>query len=51
MQVYLGDTLIDVEKSIADYESGQNNSISKSLYNTLQTELKSIRKNVGNEIN
>ena len=44
-------TLIDVEKSIADYESGQNNSISKSLYNTLQTELKSIRKNVGNEIN
>jgi len=44
-------TLIDVEKSISDYESGEDNSISKSLYNTLKAELNSIRKHVGNEIN
>jgi len=44
-------TLMDVEKSITDYENGTNNTISKSLYNTLKSELEKIKKNVGNEIN
>ena len=44
-------TLMDVEKSISDYENNKDNSISKSLYNTLKDELASIKKNVGNEIN
>lgn len=44
-------TLMDVEKSIEDYENGKNTSISKSLYNTLKDELESIKKNVGKEIN
>ena len=44
-------TLIDVEKSISNYENGEDNSISKSLYNTLKDELESIKKHVGNEIN
>ena len=43
-------TLMDVEKSIEDYENGNSN-ISKSLYNTLKSELEKIKKNVGNEIN
>lgn len=44
-------TLMDVEKSIEDYENGEDSTISKSLYNTLKKELESIRKNVGKEIN
>lgn len=44
-------TLIDVEKAIANYENGEDTSISKSLYNTLKEELSSIKKNVGKEIN
>lgn len=44
-------TLIDIEKSISDYENGKDNSISKSLYNTLKDELANIKKNVGKEIN
>jgi len=44
-------TLIDVEQAIADYENGEKNSVSKALYNTLKTELKSIKAHVGNEIN
>lgn len=44
-------TLYDVEKSIEDYENGNNLSISKSLYDTLKTELSSITKTVGPEIN
>jgi len=43
-------TLIDVEQAIADYENGEANSVSKSLYNTLKTELASIKKHVGDEI-
>ena len=43
-------TLIDIEKAISDYENNANNAISKSLYNTLKTELESIKKHVGNEI-
>ena len=42
-------TLMDVNKSINDYESG-NSSISKSLYNTLKTEQKNIQDTVGNPI-
>ena len=44
-------TLIDIEKAISDYENGESSSISKSLYNTLKEELKSIKKHVGEEIN
>lgn len=44
-------TLIDIEKSISDYENGKDNSISKSLYNTLKDELSTIRKTVGKKIN
>jgi poly-gamma-glutamate capsule biosynthesis protein CapA/YwtB (metallophosphatase superfamily) len=43
-------TLIDLEKSISDYENGNDSSISKSLYNTFKDELENIKKNVGNEI-
>ena len=44
-------TLIDIEKSINNYENGKDSSISKSLYNTLKTELATIKKTVGKEIN
>ena len=44
-------TLMDVEKSISDYENGEDSSISKNLYNTLKDELENIKKNVGKEIN
>lgn len=43
-------TLIDLEKSISDYENGNDSSISKSLYNTFKDELENIKKNVGAEI-
>ena len=43
-------TLMDIEKSISDYENGKDNSISKSLYNTLKDELATIQKTVGKEI-
>ena len=43
-------TLINLEKSISDYENGNDSSISKSLYNTFKDELENIKKNVGNEI-
>ena len=42
-------TMYDIEKSIADYDSGKSN-ISKSLYSTLKTELKSIKNIVGRPI-
>ena len=44
-------TLIDIEKAILAYENGDNNSVSKNLYNTLKEELESIKKHVGEEIN
>lgn len=44
-------TLIDIEKAISDYENSEPNSVSKSLYNTLKEELKSIKKHVGEELN
>lgn len=43
-------TLIDVKQALKAYESGNDNSISKSLYNTLKDELNNITKTVGNEI-
>lgn len=43
-------TLIDVNKSISEYENGQNSNISKTLYNTLKTEQKNITKTVGEPI-
>ena len=44
-------TLIDLEKTIAEYENGTNTTLSTSLYNTFKSELTSIRKHVGEEIN
>ena len=44
-------TLIDVEQAIIDYENNEENAVSKSLYNTLKSELEKIKKNVGAEIN
>lgn len=44
-------TLIDIQKSINNYENGKDSSISKSLFNTLKTELATIKKTVGKEIN
>lgn len=44
-------TLIDIEKSISDYEKGNDSNISKNLYNTLKEELITIQKTVGKEIN
>lgn len=43
-------TLIDINQAIKVYEAGNDNSISKSLYNTLKDELNNITKTVGNEI-
>lgn len=43
-------TLIDINQAIKNYEDGKDNSISKSLYNTLKDELANITKTVGNEI-
>lgn len=42
-------TLMDINKSISEYESGDSN-ISKTLYNTLKDELKTITKVVGKPI-
>lgn len=44
-------TLMDINKSISEYENGDNSNISKSLYNTLRLELKTITKVVGKSIN
>lgn len=44
-------TLIDIEKAIADYDNNQEGSVSKTLYNTLKSELSTITKTVGPEIN
>ena len=41
--------IIDIDKEIEKYESGDT-SIGKNLYNTLKTELKNIKKLLGNEI-
>lgn len=44
-------TLMDINKSISEYENGDNSNISKSLYNTLRFELETITKVVGKSIN
>ena len=43
-------TLIDIKKSIANYENGTDKSIGSSFYNTLKSELTQIQKHVGEEI-
>ena len=43
-------TLIDIKKAIEDYDNGKAGSVSKSLYNTLKSELNTITKTVGPEI-
>lgn len=42
--------ILDIEKNIEAYDSG-NSSLSKTTYNTLKTELKNIKKIIGDEIN
>lgn len=42
--------LLDIEKSITDYENGTTNSISQSTYNDLKKQLEKIKKIVGDEI-
>ena len=42
--------ILDIEHEIALYESNSPNSVSKSTYNTLVSELKSIKKIIGKEI-
>ena len=43
--------LLDIEKSIADYENRASKSISQSTYNDLKKQLEKITKIVGDEIN
>lgn len=43
--------LLDIEKTILNYENGSDTSIGPSMYKTLQTELEKIKSIVGNEIN
>lgn len=43
-------TLIDIEKAIEDYDNNKAGSVSKTLYNTLKSELATITKTVGPEI-
>lgn len=43
--------LLDIEKSIRNYENGTDTSIGQSTYNDLKVQLEKIKKIVGNEIN
>lgn len=43
--------LLDIEKSISDYENGIDTSIGQATYNDLKVQLKKIKNIVGNEIN
>ena len=42
--------ILDIETTIAAYDAGVDRSIGKSMYNTLVTELKNIKKILGDEI-
>lgn len=42
--------VLDIEKSIADYDSGTDTSIGASCYSTLKTELTNIKKTMGENI-
>lgn len=42
--------VLDIEKTIENYESGINTSIGKSVYSTLQTELSKIKNTLGENI-
>ncbi len=42
--------ILDIEKEVENYEKGKSNSVGKTLYNTLATELKNIKKIIGDEI-
>lgn len=43
--------ILDIEKTISEYESGQDTSIGYSVYNNLKIQLQKIRSILGNEIN
>ena len=42
--------VIDIEKTLQNYDNGTDTSIGKSMYSTLQTELSNIKKIVGDFI-
>lgn len=42
--------ILDIEKSISDYENKSSNSITQATYNTLKTELSKIKKTMGDPI-
>ena len=42
--------VIDIEKTLANYDNGTDTSIGKSMYSTLQTELSKIKKIIGENI-
>ena len=43
--------ILDIEKTVSEYESGQDTSIGSSVYNNLNIQLQKIRSILGNEIN
>ncbi len=43
--------ILNIEKSILNYDSGISTNIDKALYNTLKKELENIKNIVGEEIN
>lgn len=43
--------ILDIEKTISDYENGLDSSIGSSLYNNLKIQLEKIKSILGNEIN
>ena len=43
--------ILDIEKSIAKYESGDTSSISPTVYTNLKTQLEKIKSILGDEIN
>ena len=43
--------ILDIEKSIAKYEAGDNSYINSTLYNNLKTQLNKIKNILGDEIN
>ena len=42
--------VVDIEKTLANYDNGTDTSIGKTMYSTLQTELAKIKKIMGNNI-
>ena len=43
--------ILDIEKTIKEYEDGKNTSITSNVYSNLQTQLEKIKSILGPEIN